>query len=217
MIAKDSILGTIPHYTKIKKNSVQCCVCMTNQPWPPKLLCLIQCSTYQKRKTKHSHFKSSMLGSIPHHSTFMVKKGVQSWVCMTNTKLRVFNAGYNVLRTNWRNHAMHISLVILILNILDSFTTPTVLILSRHQQSWFFHYTNSLDSFMTPTVLILSQHQHSWFFHDTNILDSFTTPTFLILSRHQHSWFFHDTNILDSFTTPTFINYIWFLHNTNIL
>ena len=33
-----SILGTIPHYTKNKKNGVQCCVCMTNQPWPPKLM-----------------------------------------------------------------------------------------------------------------------------------------------------------------------------------
>ena len=136
---------------------------------------------HTKREKQNRHFKSSMLGSIPHHSTFMVKKGVQSWVCMTNTKLKIFNAGYNVLRTKLKI-------------FLWWYLFWTFLILSWHQQSWFFHDTNNLDSFTTPTFLILSQHQHSLI-----IFDSFTTWTFFIPSQHQYSsiWFFHNTNILN--------------------
>ena len=149
-----------------KKNGVRCCVCTTNQPWPPKLLCLIQCSTYQKRKTKHRHFKSSMLDSIPPTSLYIYgkercpklslhdkhqTKSLQWWLqCSTHKIEEIMQCIFLWWYLFWHS-----------LIIFDSFTTRT-----------FFNY------------FIPSQHQYSsiLFFHNTNIVN-------LIPSHSQFDFF----------------------------
>ena len=104
-------MGTIPHhYTKIKKNGVQCCVCTTNQPWHQKSYAGFN-ALHTKRKM-HWRFQSSVLGSIPHQ---LVSKVEFAWQTpQTKSLVTMFYV---------KNHAMHFSLVILILNLLVNFYT----------------------------------------------------------------------------------------------
>ena len=127
------MLSSIPHYytCMIKKKSVIVEFARQTNTDTKGLHWWLQCSTYQKIKNtdissrtkkfkKHWHFKSSMLSSIPHHYTFMVKRKVsivefastnqhwhqkfQCWLhCstkkQTNTDINflVFNVGFNTM------------------------------------------------------------------------------------------------------------------------